>query len=78
MDEATTYDVRVYKTEVYRGAKVTTHRVRWKVAREAWRTSFRNAAHPASPHPLPLGHPAHNQAAQVTPIARRSKLSSPS
>ncbi len=44
MDEATTYDVRVYKTDIYRGARVTTYRVRWKVARKMWKTSFRNAA----------------------------------
>jgi len=44
MDDATTYDVRVYKTEVYRGAKVTTYRVRWRVANKTWKTSFRNAA----------------------------------
>ena len=44
MDEATTYDVRVYKTDIYRGARVTTYRVRWKVARKTWKTSFRNAA----------------------------------
>lgn len=25
-----TYDVRVWKTEIYRGAKVTTYTVRWK------------------------------------------------
>jgi len=44
MDDATTYDVRVYKTDIYRGARVTTYRVRWKVARKTWKTSFRNAA----------------------------------
>ena len=31
MEEDTTYDVRVYRTEMYKGARVTTHRVRWKV-----------------------------------------------
>ena len=25
-----TYNVRIWKTEVYKGAKVTTHKVRWK------------------------------------------------
>jgi hypothetical protein len=29
----TTYDVRVYKTEVYRGTRVSSHKVRWNVAR---------------------------------------------
>ena len=32
MAEDTTYDVRVYRTEVYKGSRVTTYRVRWKTA----------------------------------------------
>jgi predicted DNA-binding transcriptional regulator AlpA len=28
MDDDTTYDIRVYRTEVYKGAKVTSYRVR--------------------------------------------------
>jgi integrase len=40
----TTYDVRVYKTEVYRGTHVCSHRVRWKAGRHEWRRTFRNAA----------------------------------
>ena len=40
----TTYDVRVYKTEVYRGARTTSHTVRWKAAQRPWRRTFRNAA----------------------------------
>ncbi|MEV5408579.1 tyrosine-type recombinase/integrase [Thermopolyspora sp. NPDC052614] len=39
-----TYDVRVYKTEVYRGKKVITYYVRWKVGKKPRRKSFRNAA----------------------------------
>ncbi|MFD0884053.1 tyrosine-type recombinase/integrase [Streptosporangium algeriense] len=39
-----TYDVRVYKTEVYKGKKATTYYVRWKVGGELWRKPFRNAA----------------------------------
>ena len=31
MDDATTFDARVYQTEVYRGREVTTYKVRWKV-----------------------------------------------
>ena len=27
-----TYDVRLWKTEIYKGAKVTTYKVRWKVS----------------------------------------------
>jgi integrase len=40
----TTYDVRVYKTEVYRGTRATSHTVRWKTAQRPWRRTFRNAA----------------------------------
>jgi hypothetical protein len=44
MDDGTTYDVRVYHTEVYKGAKVTTYWVRWKVGDRARKEPFRNAA----------------------------------
>ena len=44
MDGSTTYDVRVYRTEVYKGAKVTTYKVRWKTAHRLWKEGFRNAA----------------------------------
>jgi site-specific recombinase XerC len=44
MEDGTTYDVRVYQTEVYKGAKVTTHKVRWKTAHRLWKEGFRNAA----------------------------------
>src|SRR5436305_14471396 len=44
MNEGTTYDVRVYRTEVYKGVKVTTYRVRWKAANREWRQGFRTAA----------------------------------
>ena len=40
----TTYDVRVYKTEVYRGTRVVTHKVRWKTGQRSWRRPFRTAA----------------------------------
>src|SRR6516165_2582082 len=44
MEEGTTYDVRIYRTEVYKGAQVTTCRVRWKVGHRLWAEGFRNAA----------------------------------
>lgn len=44
MDDSTTYDVRVYKTEVYKGAEVTTYKVRWKVGGRLWKEGFRTAA----------------------------------
>jgi site-specific recombinase XerC len=44
MDDGTTYDVRVYRTEVYKGARVTTYKVRWKTGHRAWKEGFRNAA----------------------------------
>jgi integrase len=40
----TTYDVRVYKTEVYRGTRVSSHKVRWKTGSRTWKRPFRNAA----------------------------------
>ncbi|MFG1748594.1 tyrosine-type recombinase/integrase [Streptosporangium sandarakinum] len=39
-----TYDVRVYKTEVYKGKKVTTYYVRWNTDGKAWKEPYRNAA----------------------------------
>lgn len=42
--EQTTCNVRVYKTRVYKGKKVTTYYVRWKVADQEWQEPFRNAA----------------------------------
>ncbi|MGH3380743.1 MAG: tyrosine-type recombinase/integrase [Actinoallomurus sp.] len=40
----TTYDVRVYKTDVYKGKKVTTYYVRWKTGDKRWKEPFRKAA----------------------------------
>jgi len=45
MDGGTTYDVRVYRTEVYKGSRVTTYKVRWKVGGKLWKEGFRTAAH---------------------------------
>jgi hypothetical protein len=39
-----TYRVRIYKTVVYKGAKVTTHYVRWKVDSREWKEPCRTAA----------------------------------
>ncbi|MBV9095138.1 MAG: tyrosine-type recombinase/integrase [Streptosporangiaceae bacterium] len=44
MDDGTTYDVRVYRTEVYKGATVSTHKGRWKTNRRLWKKGFRTAA----------------------------------
>ena len=38
-----TYDVRVYKTEVYKGKTVTTYYVRWKAGGQPWREPFRHS-----------------------------------
>lgn len=40
----TTYNVRVYKTKVYKGTKVTTYTVRWKVEGKEWTAPFRGTA----------------------------------
>jgi hypothetical protein len=44
MEDGTTYDVRVYRTEVYKGAQITTYWVRWKAGDKVRKKSFRNAA----------------------------------
>jgi len=45
-----TYDVRIWKTEIYKGAKVTTYKVRWKTGTEKWKESFRHSAQADSFH----------------------------
>ncbi|MFF4623861.1 tyrosine-type recombinase/integrase [Nonomuraea jabiensis] len=37
----TSYDVRIWKIEVYKGAEVSTYTVRWRVAKAAFRAPFR-------------------------------------
>jgi hypothetical protein len=44
MDDDSTYNIRVYRTEMYKGARVTTYRVRWRAGDRLWREGFRNAA----------------------------------
>ena len=44
MNDATTFDARVYQTEVYKGRQVTTYWVRWKVDRTLWKEPFRTIA----------------------------------
>jgi anti-sigma regulatory factor (Ser/Thr protein kinase) len=39
-----TYDVRIYKTHVYKGKKVTTYYVRWKTGGKSWKEPYRSAA----------------------------------
>jgi integrase len=39
--ENITYDVRIWELEVYRGSKLTTYTVRWKVGDRRWRQPFR-------------------------------------
>ena len=43
-----TYDVRIWKTEIYTGAKVTTYRVKWKTGPRRWKQPFRTKAQAAS------------------------------
>ena len=43
-----TYDVRIWKTEIYKGAKVTTYKVRWKTGARRWKRPFRTKAQAAS------------------------------
>jgi hypothetical protein len=39
-----TYDVRIWATQVYRGKRVTTYYVRWKVANRVWKERFSTSA----------------------------------
>jgi len=39
-----TYDVRVYKTEIYKGSRVTTYYVRWRVGSREWKKPHRTDA----------------------------------
>src|SRR5438552_8868240 len=43
-DDGTTFNVRVYRTEVYKGSEVTTYKVRWKVGGRLWKEGFRTVA----------------------------------
>jgi integrase len=43
-----TYSVRIWRTEVYKGTKVTTYRVRWKTSTKPWKRPFRTKAQAAS------------------------------
>lgn len=40
----TTFDVRIYKTDVYRGTRTTTYKVRWQVARKRFKKPFKTSA----------------------------------
>ena len=44
MQDEISYDARVYRTEVYKGRKVTTYKVRWRVGGRLWKEGFRIAA----------------------------------
>jgi hypothetical protein len=46
--DSITYDVRIWKTEIYKGAKVTTYKVRWKTGPRRWKQPFRTKAQAAS------------------------------
>jgi integrase len=40
----TSYDVRIWKVEVYTGARTTSHTVKWSVAGRRWREPFKTSA----------------------------------
>jgi integrase len=41
---ATSYDVRIYKSEVWKGKRTTTYYVRWKTGARAWKEPFKTRA----------------------------------
>lgn len=44
MDEQTTYDVRVYKTNIRQGKSSTSYHVRWRTGSRTWKSVLRKAA----------------------------------
>lgn len=40
----TTYDVRIWKTEIYKGARTTTYSVRWSAGGRTWKVPFKTSA----------------------------------
>ena len=44
MDDVTTYDARVYRTNVRKGKSATSYHVRWRTGPRTWKSVFRNAA----------------------------------
>jgi hypothetical protein len=79
MDDDTAYDVRVYRTEVYKGATVTTYRVRWKVGDQVRRKSFRNAAQADSFRSSPVAAARDGEAFSLSagrPVAWQRRESS--
>src|SRR5262249_6127162 len=79
MEDDTTYDVRVYRTEVYKGAKVRTHWVRWKVGDKVRKEPFRNAAQADSFRSSLLAAARNGEAFSLTtgrPVAWKRHVSS--
>lgn len=66
MNGDTTYDARVYRTEVYKGSERTTYRVRWKVGGRLWKEGFRNAAQADSFRSALVTAARHGEAFSVT------------
>ena len=71
MEQGTSYDVRVYRTEVYKSAKVTTYKVRWKTGGRLWKEGFRNAALADSFRSSLLTAVRHSASAPVAPCPGR-------
>jgi len=55
MDDAT-YNIRVYRIEVYKGARVTSYRVRWKAGHRLWQRRELKHRPPGETRPVPV-HP---------------------
>ena len=46
--ENITYSVRIFKIDIYKGARVTTYKVRWQTGTKRWKRPFRTKAQAAS------------------------------
>ena len=71
MDANITYDVRIYKTYVWQGKKVTTYTVRWKTGQVApWKEPFRTSAQAESFRSAIMSAAKSGEAFASTPGAR--------
>ena len=40
----TSFDIRIWKTDLYEGKRATTYYIRWSVAGKSWKKPFKTAA----------------------------------
>ena len=70
MNDNTTFDARVYRTEIYKGSEVTTYKVRWKVGGRLWKEGFRTVAQADSFRSALLTAPGRGRRSVSAPAGR--------